>query len=95
MKAYWVGQVTITDPENYMKYAEATAPAFKKYNAKMLARGGMTEQLEGEGRPRNVIIEFESMEQALACYNSPEYQSAREHRIGAGINSLMIVEGVE
>ncbi len=95
MKAYWVAHVTVTDPDPYSKYAKAAGPVFEKFGARILARGGRAEQLEGGGRPRNVVIEFSSMEQALACYNSPEYQAAREHRVDAGIADLVIIEGAE
>ncbi len=94
MTAYWIAHVTVTEPEAYKNYANAAPEAFKKYNARILARGGRSEQLEGNGRPRNVVIEFESLEDAVACYNSPEYQSARKHRDNAGIADLVIVEGV-
>lgn len=94
-KAYWIAHVTVTDPEQYKLYAEAAPEAFRKYNARILARGGRAEQLEGEGHPRNVVIEFDSMEDALACYNSAEYQAARAKREGAGLASMVIVEGVE
>jgi uncharacterized protein (DUF1330 family) len=50
--------------------------------------------MEGEGRPRNVVIEFPSLQAAIDCYNSPEYQAAREKRIGAGIADIVLVEGV-
>ncbi len=94
MTAYWIAHVTVTEPDAYKNYADAAPEAFKKYNARILARGGRCEQLEGNGRPRNVVIEFESLEDAVACYNSPEYQSARKHRENAGIADLVIVEGV-
>ena len=94
MKAYWIAHVTITDPDPYKVYAETAPAAFEKYNAKILARGGRCEQLEGDGRPRNVVIEFPSFEDAIACYNSPEYQAARENRVGAGEAEIVIVEGV-
>ncbi len=94
MKAYWIARVTVTDPDPYKLYAEAAPEAFKKYNARILARGGRCEHLEGEGRPRNVVIEFGSYEDALACYNSDEYQAARKHRVGAGEAEIVIVEGV-
>ena len=94
MTAYWIAHVIVTEPDAYKNYAEAAPEAFKKYNARILARGGHCEQLEGNGRPRNVVIEFESVEDAVACYNSPEYQSARKHRENAGIADLVIVEGV-
>jgi len=93
-KAYWIARVTVTDAEQYKHYVEATPAAFKKYGAVILARAGRTEQAEGEGRPRNVVIEFPSFEAAVNCYNSPEYQAAKAKRKGAGIAEIVLVEGV-
>lgn len=93
-KAYWVARVTVTEPDTYKLYAEAAPEAFKRYNARVLARGGRAQQLEGDGRPRNVVIEFPSFEEAIACYNSEEYQAARKHRQDAGDAEIVIVEGV-
>ncbi len=70
MKGYWIAQGNVTDPDQYRFYAESAPVAFGKYNARVLARGGRCAQLEGEGRPRNVFIEFDSYEDALACYNA-------------------------
>ncbi len=94
MKAYWIAHVTVTDAEPYKLYADAAPDAFKRFNARILARGGRHAQLEGQGKPRNVVIEFESYDDAIACYNSPEYQSARAHRENAGLADIVIVEGV-
>jgi len=94
MKGYWIARVTVTDPDQYKLYAESAPQAFRKYGAKILARGGRSEQVEGEGRPRNVVIEFASFEDALACYNSPEYQAARARREKAGEAEIVLVEGV-
>jgi len=93
-KAYWIARVTVTNPEQYKLYAEAAPAAFEKYGANFLARGGRASSVEGEGRPRNVVIEFPSFDDALACYNSPEYQAARAKREGAGLAEIVIVEGV-
>ncbi|WP_179381451.1 DUF1330 domain-containing protein [Jannaschia marina] len=93
-KAYWVAHVTVTDPDPYALYAKGATEVFSKWGAKVLARGGTVVGLEGESRPRNVIIEFESLEAAQACYASPEYQAAREHRIGAGEAQIMLLEGL-
>lgn len=92
-KGYIIVRVDVTDPEAYAKYAAATGDAAKKYGAKPLARGGRYEALEGQARARNVIMEFESFEQAKAYYNSPEYQAARQHRIGAAEGEFVLVEG--
>lgn len=94
-KAYWIARSDVRDPETYKKYVEAGKPAFERYNAKFLARGGKTEQLEGVGRSRNVLIEFASMEDALACYHSPEYTAARAIRGPVADGEWVIVEGVE
>ena len=93
-KGYWIAHVTVTDAEQYQHYAGGTRAAFEKYGANILARGGRFEQMEGEGRPRNVVIEFPSLEAAIACYNSPEYQAAKAKRQGAGIAEIVLVEGV-
>ncbi|MGB3555652.1 MAG: DUF1330 domain-containing protein [Jannaschia sp.] len=93
-KAYWIAHVTVTEPDPYALYAKGATEAFAAHGARVLARGGRIEALEGEGRPRNVVIEFDSMEAALACYRSPEYQAARAHRLGAGDAQIMILEGV-
>jgi uncharacterized protein (DUF1330 family) len=86
--------VTVTDPDQYQHYASGTREAFQKYGANILARGGRFEQMEGEGRPRNVVIEFPSLQAAIDCYNSPEYQAAKAKRQGAGIAEIVLVEGV-
>jgi uncharacterized protein (DUF1330 family) len=41
------------------------------------------------------VIEFPSFEDAIACYNSPEYQAAKAKREGAGVADIVFVEGVE
>jgi uncharacterized protein (DUF1330 family) len=94
MKGYWIAHVTVSNPDQYKLYADGAVSAFQKYNARILARGGRHMQLEGAGRPRNVVIEFPSFEEAVACYNSPEYQAAKAKRKDAGIADIMIVEGV-
>ncbi|MEM8851002.1 MAG: DUF1330 domain-containing protein [Pseudomonadota bacterium] len=94
-KAYWIAHVTVTDPDPYALYAKGATDAFERHGAKVLARGGTVVGLEGESRPRNVVIEFESLAAAQNCYNSPEYQAAREHRIGAGDAQIILLEGVD
>ena len=93
-KAYWIAHVSVSNPAQYKSYADAAPAAFQKYGAVILARGGQFEQMEGEGRPRNVVIEFPSLQAALDCYNSAEYQAAKLHRKGAGVADIVIVEGV-
>jgi uncharacterized protein (DUF1330 family) len=93
-KGYWMVSVNITDPDNYPRYMAANKAAFDKYGAKFLVRGGRFESPEGPTGTRNVIIEFESFEQALACYNSLEYQEALKLRLAYSTAHAVIVEGV-
>ena len=67
----------------------------QKYNAKIIVRGGQCQTVEGETYSRVVVIEFPSYEDAGACYNSEEYQTAREIQVGAATRNITIVEGVE
>jgi uncharacterized protein (DUF1330 family) len=93
-KAYWIAHVHVNDPETYKLYVEGARAAFEKHGARFLARGGKCAELEGgQGRERNVVIEFPSYQDALDCYNSPVYQAAMKHRQKAGVASLTIVEG--
>ncbi|HWA70005.1 MAG TPA: DUF1330 domain-containing protein [Rhizomicrobium sp.] len=94
-KAYWIARVDVRDPQSYKKYVETAKPAFERYKAKFLARGGRTEVIEGPARARNVLIEFASIDDALACYHSPEYTAARAIRQPASEGEFVIVEGVE
>jgi uncharacterized protein (DUF1330 family) len=94
-KAYWIARVDVRDPQSYKKYVETAKPAFERYKAKFLARGGRTEVIEGPARARNVLIEFASIDDALACYHSPEYTAARAIRQPASEGEFVIAEGVE
>lgn len=95
MPAYWIGHVTITDPTAYEAYRQANAAAFTKYGARFLVRGGAQDVVEGEVRPRTVVIEFADLATAQACYHAPEYQAAKAKRDGVSLADLCIVEGYE
>ena len=94
MPAYWIGRVNVTNPDGYAKYAALAGPAIQKHGGKFLARGGKTETLEGTSYARNVLVEFESLEKAVACYNSPEYAEALKHAKPSATRDIIVVEGV-
>ena len=96
MTAYWIAHVEVTDPQQYQQYTQRAPAAFAAYGGRFLARGGQSEALEGRTTPqRSVVIEFDSYEQALACYRSDLYQQACQYRQGAAMAEVIIVEGVE
>ncbi len=94
-KGYWVARVDVTDADKYKNYVATNGKAFAKYGARFLVRAGPFETPEGESRSRNVVIEFPSYQHALDCWKSPEYKEAMQHRQGASIIDLVIVEGYD
>ena len=95
MKAYWIATYKdLKNPENIKKYAEKASPIIKKYNGIILARGGRVKTIEGNPSPRTVLIQFPTMDNALKCYNSSEYQDAMKIGNGEFNRHIQIIEGV-
>lgn len=97
MKGYWIAFVDITQPDQYQEYLQRAPAALKAYGARILARSDELTALEGFETPptRAVVLEFDSYEQAMACYNSPEYRAASKHRQGAAFVQVVIMRGSE
>lgn len=95
MSALWIAHVTVTDTEAYGKYAELAGPAISKHGGEFIARAARYVQLEGKERPRNVVAKFPSVEAAVDCYNSDDYQAALAHAKGASERELVVVEITE
>lgn len=94
MSALWIAHVTVTDEAAYGRYAALAGPAIALHGGAFLARGGAYRQMEGTDRPRNVVARFPSLEAAVACYESVEYQQALSHARGASERDLVIVEEI-
>lgn len=92
-KAYWIVRVSVRNIEEYPRYLTAARPAFEKFGARFLVRGGAYECMEGSSRERNVVVEFADMATARACYASPEYQAARAIRQQHADSDFLIAEG--
>ncbi len=94
-KGYWIARVDVRDPERYKDYVATAKPAFERFGAKFLARGGHMTELEGKARSRNVVIEFPTVQAAIECYNSPEYRAAAAIRQEVADAEMVVVEGIE
>jgi uncharacterized protein (DUF1330 family) len=76
-KAYWVTWYrTISDPEAHARYTQLAGPAIRSFGGKFLVRGMSSVAPERGTNERAVVIEFDSIAQALAAYHSPAYQAA-------------------
>lgn len=89
MPAYWIARAKINNPVEYKKYTDRVPPILAKYNAKVLARGGRYQIMEGPDKfHRFVVVEFPSFEAAVACHGSKEYQEAAAFRRAAGVSEV-------
>lgn len=93
-KAYWIANVTVTNPDAYRGYQEIAPEAFVAFGARFLARGE-AETLEGTDWERRVIIEFDSMEAARACYESELYRAARAKRSDACTADIALIAALD
>jgi len=96
-KAYWVSVYrSITNPEAVTAYAKLAGPALQKAGARFLARGIPAQVYESGIAQRTVLIEFDSVAQAIAAHDSPAYQEAlRALGHGSVDRDMRIVEGVD
>ncbi|MGJ8547005.1 MAG: DUF1330 domain-containing protein [Sulfitobacter sp.] len=94
-KGYWIANMDVHNAEIYDKYRAANAKPFADFGAKFLVRGGTQQLREGQSRARTVVLEFASYAEAVACYESPAYQAAKDIRLNVSDGSLVIVEGYE
>lgn len=94
-KGYWIAHMDVKDAETYEKYRAANAKPLAAFGGKFVVRGGEQQVAEGTWSPRTVIIEFPSYADAVACYESADYQQAKDIRLTASDNNMVIVEGYE
>lgn len=94
-KGYWVGHVTVRNPDRYEDYQALNAIAFAKYGARFIVRGGRSDMGHGTLRERHVVLEFKDYQTAHDCYFSPEYQAAKKVLLEAADVDIAIVEGYD
>jgi uncharacterized protein (DUF1330 family) len=94
-KAYWVSAYrAVKDPDKLAAYAKLAGPALTASGGCFLARGEPAKVYELGLRQRTVLLEFESVEQAVAAYNSPAYQAALAALGDGAQREVRIIEGV-
>jgi uncharacterized protein (DUF1330 family) len=95
-KAYWIAAYrTVHDPDALAAYAKLGAPALLKAGARILARGNPAHVYDGGLNQRTVLLEFDSVAQAVAAHDSPAYQEALRVLGSAVERDLRIVEAVD
>jgi len=95
-KAYWISAYrSVGNPEALAAYARLAGPALLKAGGRFLARGLPAQVYESGLSQRTVLVEFDSVAQAIAAHDGPEYQEALRVLGDAADRDLRIVEGAE
>lgn len=94
-KAYWIACYhKITDPEKLASYAKLAGPAIEAGGGRFLARTTAAKAYEQGKAERTVLIEFDSVEQAVAVHDSAAYQAALAALADGAVRDLRVVPGV-
>ncbi len=95
-KGYWIGCYrSISDPAALAAYAKIGGPAILASGGRFLARGTPVKTYEKGIAQRTVVIEFDSVEKAIAAHDSREYQKALAALGNTCERDIRIVEGVD
>lgn len=95
-KGYVIGNLNIHQPEGYKAYSSQVPPTLEPFGGRFVVRGGEVHVFDGQpGGPRNVVIEFPSVQAAKDWYASPAYQAIVPGRLQSAHGYLQVVEGFE
>jgi len=94
-KAYWVNTYrSINNQAAFDAYAQLAGPAIQAAGGRFLVRGGPAKVYESGLMQRVVIIEFDSLDQAVKAHDSAGYQAALAALANGADRDIRIVEGV-
>jgi uncharacterized protein (DUF1330 family) len=93
-KSYWISAYrSIRDQEAFAAYARLAGPALEAAGGRFLARGMPAHVYEGGLQERIVLLEFDSVAQAIAAHDSAGYQQALRALGNGADRDVRIVEG--
>jgi uncharacterized protein (DUF1330 family) len=94
-KGYWITCYReILDPGKLAAYAKLAGPAIEAGGGRFIARGVAAHAYEAGQLERTVVIEFDTIEHAIATHDSPAYRAALDALDGGAVRDLRIVPGV-
>ncbi len=94
-KAYWINTFrAVHDQARLAAYAELAGPAMRAAGGRFLARGNPAHAFELGTTERTTLVEFDSVEQAVAAYYSPAYQEALEALGDGAEREIRIIEAL-
>lgn len=95
-KAYWIAFYhSVKNPDALMAYSNLAVPAIRAAGGRFIVRGVPACVYEAGLNQRVVVVEFDSLQQASAAHDGPEYQEALKALGDGALRDMRIVEGVE
>jgi uncharacterized protein (DUF1330 family) len=95
MSAYVIVEISVHDPQAYEEYKKMTPASIAAYGGRFIVRGGQTETLEGDWKPkRMIVLEFPSVARAKEWWDSDLYSEAKAIRQKAASTNMIVVEGI-
>jgi len=93
-KAYWIGCYrAVQNADKLAAYAKLAGPAIQSAGGRFIARGLPAHVYEAGLNQRTVIIEFDSVQAAMAAHDSAGYQAALAALDDGAERDIRIVEG--
>jgi uncharacterized protein (DUF1330 family) len=94
-KAYWISAYrAVKDPDKLAAYAKLAGPALVAGGGRFLARGEPAKVYEHGLKQRTVLLEFDSVEQAIAAHDSAGYRAALAALGDGADREIRIIEGL-
>lgn len=95
-KGYLIAELEVTNADGYDVYRQQVPAVIAAHGGRYVVRAGEARLLEGEEPVgRMVVVEFDSLEKALAFYNSPEYQAILPNRLRNSTGRAVCVAGYD
>jgi len=94
-KAYWISCYrSISNPDALQAYAKLAGPAIQSAGGRFVVRGMPAKTYESGVNQRTVVVEFDSLDKAVAAHESDGYKAALKLLGNAVERDFRIVEGV-
>ena len=94
-KAYWVVTYrSVKNPDAWQAYAKLAVPAIEGAGGRFLIRAKPAKTYEAGISERVVLVEFDSLEKALAAHDTPAYAAALKALGNGNVErDMRVVEG--
>jgi len=94
MSAYIIVDVDVKDAQAFEPYKQPTAASVAQYGGRFIVRTSEYEVLEGNWRPKRVVVlEFPNLQAAKRWYESPEYRKVLPIRLQNAVSNMILVDG--